>query len=130
MTENVIGTYGLLTIDGPFDAIALSGNSEAFKAETMIWAVDFKWQACGSLINSILMYVYLVGLVLFWLAQVAAIVDRFDVRVLVAGQVHLSCLPDRGGAISQLADGSMVTSTIPIGALLIAEFLQMRSSVM
>jgi len=36
VTENVIGTYGLLTIDGPFDAIALSGSSEAFKAETMI----------------------------------------------------------------------------------------------
>ena len=132
VTEKVIGTFGLLTFGGSslcsFDAIALSGSSEVFECDTMIWAVKFKWRTYGSFVHGLMMYVYLVGLVLFWLAQVAAIVDRFDIRVFVAGQVRPSYLPARGGAISQLADGTMVASTIPIGALLIAELLQMSLS--
>ena len=125
VTEKVIGTYGLLAIDGPFDAIALSCSSKTFETEAMVWAVEFKWQAYGWYIHAFLMYSFVFGLALFWVAQIAAIVDHFDVRVLGAGQVHLNSSPDRGGAFSQVANDAMTMSMYQIGALLIAEIVQL-----
>jgi hypothetical protein len=125
VNEKVIGTYGLLTFEGPFDDVARSRHQRLFETEAMTWAVEFKWQAYGSYIHNTLFGVFILGLLLFWLAQVAAIVGRFDFRVFVEGQIHLSWSSDRGDAHSSFADGAMVASMIPIGVLVTTEVLQM-----
>ena len=82
----VVEMCGLLADDGPFTAITISRDVKAFESLAMTWAVDYKWKTYGFRIHIILIFIYIIGLVLFFSAQVALIVDRFGVRLL--GEEH------------------------------------------
>ena len=125
VVARVVGIRGLLALDGPFAAIVRSRDIPAFKTKAMTWAVAYKWQACGARVHCAQLLLCLLGLALFWTAQLLVIVDRFGIRLL--GEEHLRNV-SHGGFSPQTTTGIMGASAVAIGVLLVAEAAQMMDS--
>ena len=91
VTAHVAGMCGMLARDGPFNAVAGTGNVKAFATRAMAAAVEYKWRTYGRWVRSAQLLVYLTGVTLFFGAKISVAVGRYGLRML--GDEH----PQQGG---------------------------------